>query len=70
MAYSRGSWQNNGAQTVVVGRLASGALKPVREFGPKFRAPYSGYNPSITGLIPVRRVPSFCATWPVSVQKE
>ena len=40
----RGSWQTDKAQVAGVGRFISGAVKPVQERGPKFRAPYSGYS--------------------------
>jgi hypothetical protein len=32
------------AQVAEVGRCISGAVKPVYERGPKFRAPYIGYS--------------------------
>ena len=41
-------------------------FKPDHERGPEFRAPYSGYSLSQTArLIPIERVLSICATWPL-----
>ena len=46
-----------GAQVAEVGRYVSGAVKPVKERGPKFRAPYSGYSRrQHSRLIPFKRI--------------
>ena len=43
-----------GAQVAEVGRRNSGAVEPVQEHGPKFRAPYSGYSPACTRVDSLR----------------